>query len=166
MRCIAHQDHFAGEFFDAGHLAEDAAGVEHRLADEHAVARALVDEHPFTECVDVEIQDVADDETVGDFGGIGAQRAQPDAFGLERFIALQTKIGEAQFRLEPGLVGTQGIAGGDALAKPIPPLEGTGDRNLYRIGDHRQNAADLPQMVVALVEDDETQRQQGVQDAA
>lgn len=165
MGGIAHEDDFAGQLSDPCDLAEDAAGVEHRLTDVHAVACAFVDHHALTKGVDVEVHDVADDEAIGHSGRVVPQGAQPQALGLERLVALQAKIGEPQLRFEFGLVGTQRIPGGDALAKPIPAFERTGDGHLDRVGDDRQEAADLAQMVVALVENNQPQCQQAIQDA-
>ena len=103
---------------------------------------------------------------VGDSGGVVAQRAQALALGLQRLVALQPELRQAQLRLELALVGAQRIAGGDALAKPVPALEGAGDRDLHRIGDDREDPADLAEVIVALVDDDQRQRQQGIQNAA
>ena len=107
MRGVADKNDFAGELLDAGDLAEHAARIEHRLSDEHAVAGALVDQHALAKCVEVHIHDVADDEPVGDPGRIVAQRAQALALGLQRLVALQPELGDAQLGLEPGLVGAQ-----------------------------------------------------------
>ena len=55
----------------------------------------------------------------------------------ERLVALQAEIREPQFRLEFRFVGAEGFARRDALAKPIPALEWTGDGDLHRICHHR-----------------------------
>ncbi len=66
------------------------------------------------------------------------------------------KLRETQLGLEAQLVGAQVLSRGDALPEPVPACEGRGDHDFHRVGDHGQPAADLAQMVVALVEDDET----------
>ena len=130
------------------------------------VARALVDQDALAKRIEIDIHDVADDEPIGDPGGIVAQCAQPLTLGLQGLVALQLEVREAQLGLQPGVIGAQGVAGGDALAKPVPALERARDRNLHRIGDDRQEAADPAEMVVALVDDDQSERQQAVQHAA
>ncbi len=165
VRRIADQDDLAGDLLDAGHLAEHAARVEHGLTDEHAVARALVDQHALAKGVEIDIHDVADDEPIGHPRGVVAQRAQALALRLERLVALQAELGDAQLRLEPGLVGAQAVARGDALAEPMPALERARDRDLHRVGDEREDAANLAEMIVALVDDDEAERQQAIQHA-
>ena len=110
VRGVADQDDLAGELLDAGDLAEHAARIEDGLADEHALARALVDQHALAKGVEVHVHDVADDESVGNAGRVVAQRAQALSFRLERLIALQTKLSEAQLRLELGLVRAQRVA--------------------------------------------------------
>ncbi len=146
----------AGQLADARDLPEDPAGVEYRLTDEDAVLRALVHQHALAERIQVNIHDIADDEPVGDACGFVAQRTQALALGLQRLVALQAELGQAQLCLELALVGAQGIAGGDAFAKPVPALEGTGDGDLHGVGHDRQHAADLAEMIVALVDDDES----------
>ncbi len=166
MGRIAHQDDLARELLDPGDLPEHPARIEHGLPDEQPVARALVDQHAFAERIQIQIHDIADDETVGDPGGAVAQGAQPLALGFQGLVTLQLELREAQLGLQPGVVGAQGVAGGDALAKPVPALERARDRNLHRIGHDRQEAADAAEMVVALVDDDQPERQQAVQHTA
>ena len=82
--------------------------------------------------------------------------------GLQRLIALQAKFGQTQLRLQLGLVGTQRISRRDACAKPVPSLERAGDGNLYGVGHDREHAANLAEMIVALVDDDESQGEQRI----
>ena len=113
--------------------------------------------------VEVHVHDVADDEAVRDPGGAVAQRTQPLRFGLQRLVALEPELRHAQLCLESGLVGAQRIAGRDAFAKPVPALERAFDGDLHRVGNDRQQAPNLAQMVVALVDDHQSQGQQRVQ---
>jgi hypothetical protein len=75
-------------------------------------------------------------------------------------------LGDAQFVLELGLVGAQRFARREAFAQPRPALEGTRDGDLHRVGDDRENAADLAEMIVALVDDHQAEREQAEQHAA
>ena len=166
MRRIADQNDLASELVDAGDLAEYAAGIEYRLADIYAVPRALVDEHALAKRIQIHIHDVADDESRSDAGGAVAQCAQSAALGLERLVALQPELGDAQLVLEFGLVAAQRLARRETLAQPRPAFEGTGDRELHRVGDDRQSPADLAEVIVALVDDDQAEREQAEQHAA
>ena len=61
----------AADLRDEGHdLAEDAVGVEHRLALEDAVRRALVEQHAMAERIEVHVQDRGDDGALGHAGHV------------------------------------------------------------------------------------------------
>ena len=74
-------------FADLHHLADDAERVEHRLAEEHAVVRALVDDAPVAERIDVDADDLRDQRALADARGRFADLAQPAVLLVERIEA-------------------------------------------------------------------------------
>ena len=166
MRSVTDENHLTGELLDAGDLTEYAARIEYRLADEYSVARALVHQDPLTKGVEIHVHDVADDEPARHAGRAVAQRTQSLSFGLQRLVALELELSQPQLRLEFGFVRAQRVAGRDAFSKPIPALERARHRDLHGIRDNRQQAPNLTQMVVALIDDDQSEGQQGIQHTA
>ena len=76
-------------------LAEDALGVEHGLALEDAVGRALVEQHAVAERVEVDVEDRGDQHALGDARRVCAHVAQAQVLVLERGEALQLQVREA-----------------------------------------------------------------------
>ncbi len=84
---IGDQDDFGGDRPDARDLAENAIGVERRLAAEHAGAAALVDEHALPERVEVDAHDLGDQRALHDARGALARGPQPLVLLLQRLVA-------------------------------------------------------------------------------
>ncbi len=72
-----------------GDLADHAAGVDQRLADEGAVAAAAVEDDAMAQPVHVHGDDLGDQHLVADLGGGIQQRAHARVFGFQRRHALQ-----------------------------------------------------------------------------
>jgi len=92
---VADQNDLGGELTDARDLAEYPAGVQDGLADENPVLRAFVDQHALAERVQIDVHDVADDESVRESRGAVPKRTQALALGFQGLVALQTELRQA-----------------------------------------------------------------------
>ena len=120
VHAVGDQQDSRGIGHHLDHLAHQPAGVEHRLADEHAVARALVDDDALGEGTGVEADQFADDDLVVDQRGGVEQFAQAHVLLGERGQLLQTALQQQRLGLELLVFGDQLAAAGHLLAHAFP----------------------------------------------
>ncbi len=143
------------------HLAHQAAGIEHRLADEDAVVLALVDHDALGEGVRIDADQLADQYLVVDQRGGIEQLAQAHVLLGERGEFLHPALHQQRLGLEAFVLGDQLATAAELVAHAFPGAHRHFRQAVERREHHPQLATDGLQIVEPGVHHHQADRQHG-----
>ena len=161
MGGIGQQQHPRTVGHDLDHLAHQAAGVEHRHAQSHAVLAALVDDHALGKGIGVDTDQLADQYLLIDqLGGI-EQLTQAHILLGQRRQLLQAPLQQQSLGLELLVLGQQLAATADRLGHVVPQAIGQIGQPVQRRGEQTDLTAQRLEGIEARIHHHQADRQHG-----
>ena len=148
---IGEQQHPRGVGHDLDHLAHQATGIEHRLAEEHAILLALVDQDAVGEGVGVDADQLSDQHLFFHQRGGIEQLAQAHVLLGEGGQLLQAALHQQRFGLELLVLRHQLAAAGDLLGRLLPQRHRQTGHAVGRLDDQAELRAQRLQHLEARI---------------
>jgi hypothetical protein len=163
---VADQDRLRAKRVDANDLADDAVGVQERLAGVHAGLFAAIQGDPVPVRIEVDREDLRDLDPVGESCRGFHQRPEPRVFRLQRGHLLQARLLAQALRPELAILRDQAVALGEIFARPAEGGRRHVDEDADRVDGDREGAACGLQVALLVVEQHERDGQHDQQHRA